>query len=484
MSRDRHTHTHGAGHPHDGGDAQGAHGHSHSHGGGHPHDGDAPGEHGHSHSHGGGHPHDGALDAHGHSHGGGHTHGGGTRVKLEAYTPREPLERGAGQGGLLFFDCFSGVAGDMTIAALVDLGVPFEVVREATAALPVAGYELAVKSLTRSGIVAAKLVVDVTEAQPHRTYGEIDAMLAGANLDRAVGSLARAMFRRLGEAEAHTHRMPLEEVHFHEVGAVDAIVDIVGAAAAIHYVGADVVVSPLPMGRGFVTAQHGILPLPAPATVTCLAGAPTYAVDVDAELVTPTGAAIVATAASRYARWPAMRPRRVGYGAGTRTLPDRPNLLRVVLGDPAGETAAEDTHVVVEANIDDITGELAAVAISALHAAGAVDAWASPITMKKGRPGLRIAALAPRAHGQAVAEAFLRETTTIGVRKHFVSRIERPRRIEHVDTRFGSIAVKVSEGDYGPPQVKPELDACVAAAREHGVPVREVIAEALARWRA
>lgn len=470
MNDDRPRSPRGGGHPHDGGDTTDAHSHSHghSHGGGHPHDGgDPPDAHSHSHAHGGGHPHDGDDDA---------------PATPAAYVPREALERGAGEGAVLFLDCFSGVAGDMTIAALVDLGVPFDVVREATAGLPVAGYALALKSLTRSGIVAAKLSVDVTAAQPHRTYGEIDAMLAGASLAPAVKTLARAIFRRLGEAEAHTHRMPLEEVHFHEVGAVDAIVDIVGAAAAIDYVGAAVVVSPLPMGRGFVKAQHGILPLPAPATVTCLAGAPTYAVDLDAELVTPTGAAIVATVASRYARWPAIRPRRVGYGAGTRDLPDRPNLLRVVLGDHAGDSAAEDTHVIVEANIDDITGELAGVALSALREAGALDAWATPITMKKGRPALCIAAIAPRSHGQAVAEAFLRETTTIGVRKHFVSRIERPRRIEHVDTRFGTIALKVSGGDYGPPLVKPELDACAAAAREHGVPVREVIAAALASW--
>ncbi len=372
----------------------------------------------------------------------------------------------------------------MTIAALVDLGVPFDVVRAAAASLPVAGYTLSLETRTQSGIAAAKLEVSVHEPQPHRTYGDIDAMLVASSLAPAVRELARAIFRRLGEAEAHTHRMPLEQVHFHEVGAVDAIVDIVGAAAALDFLGADVVVSPLPMGRGFVRAQHGVLPLPAPATVTCLAGAPTYAVNLEAELVTPTGAAIAATVATDWARWPSLRPRWVGYGSGTRTLPDRPNLLRAVLGERAASAGGEDTHVLIEANVDDMTGEVAAHALTALLGAGAVDAWATPITMKKGRPAWCIAALAPRAHDHGVAAAMLRETTSIGVRRQLVSRLERPRHVVEVATRFGVIPVKVSGGEGGPPQVKPEFDACARAAAAHRVPVREVIAEALVAWRA
>ncbi|MEQ9318910.1 MAG: LarC family nickel insertion protein, partial [Polyangiaceae bacterium] len=225
-----------------------SHDHDHDHG------------HGHSHSHDHGHHHD---HAHPHAH---------------DPTPRQPLERGAGRGKILFFDCFSGVAGDMTIAAMLDLGVPETVIRDAVAKLPVQGYELAIGHVHRSQIVATKFDVAVDQPQPHRTYGAIDDMIAEADFGDGLKARARAIFRRLGEAEAHTHRMPLRDVHFHEVGAVDAIVDVVGAAAALDHLGAEIVVSPLPMGRGFVKAQHGILPLPAPATVTCLRGAPTYEV--------------------------------------------------------------------------------------------------------------------------------------------------------------------------------------------------------------
>jgi uncharacterized protein (DUF111 family) len=217
--------------------------------------------------------------------------------------------------------------------------------------------------------------------------------------------------------------------------------------------------------------------------VECLRGVPTYGVDLDAELVTPTGAAILSVVATRFERWPTFTPERAGYGAGQRELPDRPNLLRVVLG--ARPASAEETasHVIVEANVDDLTGEVAAHAIEALLAAGAVDAWATPITMKKGRPALTLAALAPTAREAAVAAAFLAETTTIGVRRIPVTRTERPRRSVTVTTAFGPISVKVSEGPFGPPQIKPEFEQCAAAARAHGVPVREVIAAALAAAR-
>jgi len=428
-----------------------------------------------------GHPHDGDHH-HDHDHGHHHDHEHGHHDHEHDLTPREPLARGAGTGKILFFDCFSGVAGDMTIAAMLDLGVPETVIRDAVDQLPVEGYELVLDHAHKSQIVATRFDVRIEQAQPHRTYGAIDDMIAGADLPEGLRARARAIFRRLGEAEAHTHRMPLREVHFHEVGAVDAIVDVVGAAAALDYLGAEVVVSPLPMGRGFVKAQHGILPLPAPATVTCLKGAPTYAVPLDAELVTPTGAAIVAASAARYARWPSFAPERVGYGAGTRDFPDRPNLLRLVLGEPSPEDPNEPQHVILEANVDDMTGELAGHAIAVLFDAGAVDAWATPTTMKKGRPGLVLAALAHRALADAVCQAILRETTTIGVRQRPVSRVERPRRRVEVDTPYGTVPIKVSEGPYGPPQAKPEFDRCAELAKQAGVPVRIVLQAALAAY--
>lgn len=447
------------------------HPHTHDHGHGHDH---AHHEHTHEHTHTrahGGHEHT-HTHTHAHSHGHEHTH----PVRLPL------LEQGAGVDKILFFDAFSGVAGDMTIAALLDLGVPLLVIERAVAALPLEGVFLERGHKHRSGIVATSFEVHVDTPQPERTYASIDAMLEAAPLEADVRTLARRIFRRLGEAEAAVHRMPLEEVHFHEVGAVDAIVDIVGSAAALVYLGAEVRGAPLPMGRGFVKARHGILPLPAPAAIECLRGVPTYGVELDAELVTPTGAAIVATAATSFERWPAFAPERAGWGAGQRELPDRPNLLRVVLGARNGlsdEKIVGASHVMLEANVDDMTGEVAAHAIEALLAVGALDAWAVPITMKKGRPALTIAALARAPEADAVATALLRETTSIGVRKIPVTRTERPRRTVTVETAYGRVRVKISEGPFGPPQIKPEFEDCAAAARMHGVTLREVIQAAL-----
>jgi uncharacterized protein (TIGR00299 family) protein len=425
----------------------------------------------HPHAHDHDHAHE---DAHAQAHAHEHEHAHEVAV----------LPEGAGVGKVLFFDAFSGTAGDMTIAALLDLGVPFSVVEGAVAALPLEGFHLHRGHAHRSGIVATTFDVHVESPQPERTYGAIDAMLALAQaLDGRIRELARRIFRRLGEAEAAVHKMALADVHFHEVGAVDAIVDIVGAAACLAYLGAEVVAAPLPMGRGFVHARHGVLPLPAPATVECLRGVPTYGVDLDAELVTPTGAAILATSAARFERWPSFAPEHIGFGAGHRELPDRPNLLRVILGSRPPTQEESASHVVLEANVDDLTGELAEHAIGALLAAGAVDAWATPIVMKKGRPALTVSALAPAARADAVAATFLEQTTTIGVRRLPVTRSERPRRVVTVETAFGPISVKVSEGPYGPPLMKPEFDECAAAAKAHGVPVREVLAAALAAAR-
>jgi uncharacterized protein (TIGR00299 family) protein len=421
-----------------------------------------------------------AHEGHGHAHEGhAHAHEGHAHVHQEQaarWVAPEPLAEGAGRGAVLHLDCFSGIAGDMTLAALLDLGVPLAVVERALAALPVRGHRLELGRVFRSGIAATALSVRVRGRQPERRYAEIDAMLAGSALAPATKDRARAIFSRLAEAEARVHRVRVADVHFHEVGAVDAIVDVTGSAAALGHLDAEVVASPLPLGRGFVRARHGVLPLPAPAAVECLRGAPTYGVDVAHELVTPTGAAIVAASAARFAAWPSLRVRRVGYGAGSATLPDRPNLLRAVLGDRL-EAETDPTHVVLETNVDDATGELCAWVIARALDAGALDAWATPVTMKKGRPGLLLAALAPRAREASVAEALLRESTTLGVRRTPVGRIELPRGVVKVHTRWGEVPVKVAGGAW--PRAKPELDRCAELAQKHGVPLRVVIEEAL-----
>ncbi|WP_394837635.1 nickel pincer cofactor biosynthesis protein LarC [Pendulispora rubella] len=427
-----------------------------------PHDGhDQHGQHEHGHhEHGHSHPHD-------------HDHPPHSRRA----PPRAELPRGAGKGKILFLDAPSGLAGDMIIAAIIDLGVPEVVVANAVAKLPVSGFHIHFGTRVRSGIVGTSFEVHGETPQPERTYATVRGILEQSELEPAVLQMAQATFQRLALAEAKVHKSLLDDVHFHEVGAVDAIVDVVGSAAALEYLGADVIVSPLPMGRGFVPARHGILPLPAPATVECLRGLVTVDGGLDFEFVTPTGAAIVGAHARGSSRWPSIVPEAVGWGAGTAQLADRPNLLRAVLGTSVDPTGA--THTVLETNVDDATGELVASAIETLLEAGALDAWATAITMKKGRPALTLSALVATPRAEAMSALLLRETTSLGVRRYDVSRVERPRRRIEVETPFGLIPVKVSEGPYGPPQVKPEFDACAAAAKAHHVPVREVIRAAL-----
>ncbi|HVU01737.1 MAG TPA: nickel pincer cofactor biosynthesis protein LarC [Polyangiaceae bacterium] len=457
--------------------------HAHEHDHAHPHEHD----HAHPHEHDHAHPH-------GHEHGHTHPHPrehGHVRAKpsprpgsrkghaSSAESHREALPPGAGEGRVLYLDAATGIAGDMTTAALVDLGVPFSVVEDAIAPLGLRGATLVLSPAQAGSIGASRFDVLVSGRQSERHYTEIDRLIERAALPAGVRALARRIFRKLGEAEAAVHRIPLSEVHFHEVGAVDAIVDIVAAAACFEYLGADVVCSPLPLGRGFVECRHGTLPLPAPATVGCLAGVPTVDAGIDGELVTPTGAAIVATVASRFSAWPAFAPDRIGWGAGARSLGSRPNALRAVLGTPSPRSASDaPTHAVLEANLDDTTGELVGHAIGTLLASGALDAWAAPVTMKKGRPGVVLSALCRHADASRIAEVVLRETSSIGVRWVDARRVERPRETITVSTRFGDVPVKVSAGPFGPPVAKPEFDASAELARAAKVPVRVVLEEA------
>ncbi|HTQ05390.1 MAG TPA: nickel pincer cofactor biosynthesis protein LarC [Polyangiaceae bacterium] len=435
----------------------------------------------HLHAHGDEHDHE---HPHAHEHTSGHEHAVFERVALlagDAEAHRAPLARGEGRGKLLFLDPWSGIAGDMTVAALVDLGVPFAVVQASLAGLGVAG--VAAVSRARSGALGAThFSVSETAPQPHRPYGEVRRLLANAPLETGVRALAERIFARLAAAEAAVHRVPLEDVTFHEVGSVDSLFDVVGAATCFEYLGARVLSAPVPLGRGHVHTAHGELPIPAPATLECLRGVPTLDAGVDFENVTPTGAAILATVAEGFLRWPSQRASRIGWGAGTRVVGGRANALRVVLGEPVGADHDASAFVVLEANVDDMTGELAGHAIAAVMAAGALDAWATPITMKKGRPGLVLSALVRAEAADALAGALLRETTSLGVRFAPVSRLERPRRTVEVTTRFGVIPLKVSEGPYGAPQAKPEFAACERAAELAGVSVREVLAEALAAY--
>lgn len=388
---------------------------------------------------------------------------------------------GENSGRILHFDCFGGLAGDMIVAALIDVGVPFEVVEDAVRALPVSGYALRLEKVQRNAVTATRFVVDVAQKeQPHRHYGDIKEMIEGSALSASIKDLASAIFEHIGRAEARVHGKTLDEVHFHEVGAVDSIVDIVGAAAALCHLGAEVTCAPVPLGHGIIHTAHGALPVPAPATLLILEGVPVEGTEIAAELTTPTGAAIVKAAAQRFVRFPEMVPRQVGFGAGTRTHKTRPGLLRVVIGEAhpwclnGHGTACE----VIEANIDDMTGEVASAAAAALHEAGALDVWFAPIQMKKGRPALKISVLCRREDLDRLVTRVFDSTSTIGLRHYPVGRFEMTRRIEEVDTPYGAVRVKICAGPGGSANAAPEFEDCAARAAEHRVPVKKVLAVA------
>jgi len=387
------------------------------------------------------------------------------------------LEAGAGAGAVLYFDCFSGLAGDMVVGALVDLGVPLAVVESAVSRLPLAGYRLRTEPVTRHSIAATRFVVDVDEGeQPHRHYSEIREMIERAGLAAPVAELALGTFEAIARAEARVHGTEVDHVHFHEVGAVDSIVDIVGAAAALDHVRARVVSAPVPLGCGFVQTRHGTLPVPAPATLLILEGVPVTGTEVQAELTTPTGAALIKAAAAGFGAIPPMIPERVGFGAGTRELPGRPGLLRVVLGRPYEPASEEPACWVIEANIDDMTGEVAAQAVARLLEAGALDAWIEPIQMKKGRPALKLGLLGRRDDLERLGGLVLRETSTIGLRYHPVGRMEMRRAVREVTTPYGKIRVKLARGPGGSANAAPEFEDCLRASREHDVPLKQVMA--------
>jgi len=307
------------------------------------------------------------------------------------------------------------------------------------------------------------------------------------HLEKNAQQLALRAFRTLAQAESEVHGVNIEDVHFHEVGAVDSIVDIVAAAVCFDYIGAKVIWSPLPLGRGMVTCAHGALPLPAPATILCLRDVPTFDAGIDGEFVTPTGACLVAATATAFSRWPAIKSERVGWGAGSRDLSDRPNYLRVVLG-PKSDLEINrgwqtgDGHVLLEANIDDMSPEIAAYALQCVLQAGALDAWTTPIGMKKGRSAFMISALVRQFDVDRIARVLFAETTTLGLRLRPVDRIERSRRWVEVETPYGKIGIKIAEGNDVPENIAPEYEDCRKAAEACGVPLKQVYAVAISTY--
>ncbi|MEA2243257.1 MAG: pyridinium-3,5-bisthiocarboxylic acid mononucleotide nickel chelatase [Solirubrobacteraceae bacterium] len=374
---------------------------------------------------------------------------------------------------VLYVDCIGGVAGDMLLGALIDAGADVELPD-----LNVEGLRIELGTAERHGIMATTVTVHGAPGQPHRQWSSIRAQIDAAQLPERPRARAQAAFARLAVAEGRIHGIEPEQVHFHEVGAVDAIGEVVGVALALESLGVDrVVCSPLPVGRGFVDAAHGRLPLPAPATLTLLEGAPIHGVDIAMELVTPTGAALVASLADGFGAIPAMTVEGSGYGAGTRDLEKLPNVVRVIVGTEARPSTGVS---LIEANLDDLLPELAPDAAAACFAAGALDVWTTPIQMKHGRPAFTLSALARPADEHAVATTLLRETSTLGVRIAHLDRIELERESFTIELDGEPVRVKVGKLDSRVVNLAPEHADCERAARILGEPVKVVWARALA----
>ena len=387
----------------------------------------------------------------------------------------------------LWVDASQGASGDMLLGALVDLGVPLGRIRRAVTSLPLDGFSLRARRVERCALVARKVDVRVRGPQPARGWRELRRIIEAGELARGTRQLALAVFRRLIEAEAAAHGRPFERAHLHEAGGTDAIVDVVGVAVGLEALEVErIVVSPMTTGFGEVRCAHGTYPVPAPATLGLVREAPVRGGELEGERLTPTGAAILTTIADAWGGLPAMRPQRVGYGAGEREYATSPNLLRLVLGEasePAAAAADGDAEiVVVECTVDDATPQTLAWAAERLFDAGALDVWTSAVTMKKGRSGHVLTALGRPAELGALAEVLLRETSTLGVRHRLERRLELEREIRRVRTRFGAVGVKVGSRNGSVLQAWPEYEDCARLARESDVPLATVQRAALDAW--
>ncbi len=372
------------------------------------------------------------------------------------------------------FDCFSGISGDMTLAALFDAGVPQEPVLGAIASLGLP-VNVEVEKVHKGGFAATHVRVTAAEEHTHRFLPDVEAILNRGSLTPPQRDLALRIFRRLAEAEAEAHGMPLEKVHFHEVGALDSIADIAGAAVALDLLGvARFSSGPVAVGSGTVKCAHGIMPVPAPGTAALLRGVPLRSSPVRAELTTPTGAAILTTVVQEWVEQPALTIERIGHGAGRREFVEQPNLLRLFVGTAAEAPAVGDQVWVLETNLDDLPAEWVGYCVEQLFAAGALDVFTAPIFMKKNRPGVLLSLLAEPATLAALEDVLFRETTTFGVRRYVVSRSKLNRRAVTVSTPWGPVQGKLGWRDGRPPVFAPEYEDCARVARERGVALREV----------
>ncbi len=377
----------------------------------------------------------------------------------------------------LFLEPFSGISGDMMIAALLDLGFDFEELRAKLSLLPLHGYQLSCQKCTRSGIQAMKFDVQTGHSHHHRTYADIRDLIDRSGLSPWVREKSIEAFRRLAEAEGKIHGHPPEKVHFHEVGAVDSIIDIVGTMIAVEsLLPVRIISSPVNVGRGTLECQHGIYPVPGPAAQELLKDVPTFSNSVDGELTTPTGATVLVTLVEEFGPQPAMKIQASGYGAGTRQTPGNANVLRVSLGETteAVNISPEEQVAVMDATIDDMSPQVYGYFQERALAVGALDVYCTPIYMKKNRPALKVTCVCALADVERIAELVFRETTTIGVRYTIARRKTLRRDFLRVQTDFGAVTMKISFLDGRPVNCVPEFEDCRRLAMEKGVALKEV----------
>ncbi len=397
---------------------------------------------------------------------------------------------------IAYFDCFSGISGDMIVGAFLDAGVPFEWLRDELVKLPLKGYQLGVEDVKRGGIGGKKFQVEVKEEQIERRLGDIRKILENSALSHDVKVHSIKIFERLAEAEARVHRVRVDDIHFHEVGGVDSVIDIVAASLSLSFLKIkEVYASEIPVSHGSISSSHGILPLPAPATIELLKDVPVYQSSTTGEMVTPTGAAFLAAVCKGFGLIRPMRLKSIGYGAGARHNEGLPNLLRVMIGEklpPAPSLIKEgvpkagelevDSVTVIESTIDDMNPEIYGFVMERLFDEGALDVSLIPVFMKKGRPGTIVQVLCETGMEKSLAELLLKETSTIGVRFYRTDRLKLQRETVEVKTRFGTVRAKVAKAPWGN-KARPEYEDCRKVSMDKGVPLLDVYAEAVKEFK-
>ncbi|MCK4467700.1 MAG: nickel pincer cofactor biosynthesis protein LarC [Desulfobacterales bacterium] len=378
---------------------------------------------------------------------------------------------------LAYFDCFSGISGDMTLGAFIDLGVPVKWLKDTLCAIPLTDFDMTVSSVFRHGIKAKSINIHTDDNAKSRNYTKIKSLIEQSPLPEMVKENSLKIFERLANAESKIHGCPAEKVHFHEVGGIDAIADIVGAALCIEYLGIKrITASSLPLGTGFVSCAHGTLPVPSPATLEILKGIPIFGSGIACELVTPTGAAIIATLAESYGPVPDMAIEKTGYGAGKQDIESKPNLLRIIAGTPKNHQTdcQKETIVMIETCIDDMNPEILGFVMERLFEDGALDVYWIPVFMKKNRPGTMMQVLCRKSQKQAIINRILSETTSSGVRYYDVERAILAREEIIVKTGYGMIKAKRITDFTGGMRIVPEYEVCKKIALEKNIPIRVV----------